>query len=95
MSGVPASHQAAYSPAKDTFEAFLSAPILVRNRVVGVLNLQHRHPHSHSGDEMEMITVVGQQIGALIALSLLDAKTLQSNDVAELVMGSRVGSRES
>jgi len=80
---------------EDTFEAFLSAPILVRNRVVGVLNLQHRHPHSHSGDEMEMITVVGQQIGALIALSLLDAKTLQSNDVAELVMGSRVGSRES
>lgn len=80
---------------EDTFEAFLSAPILVRNRVVGVLNLQHRHPHSHSGDEMEMITVIGQQVGALIALSLLDVRTLHSTDLAELVLGPGVGSRES
>lgn len=79
---------------EDTFEAFLSAPIIVRNRVVGVLNLQHRHPHSHSGDEMEMITLVGQQIGAMIALSLLDPACLQTADLAELVLGSRVASQE-
>lgn len=80
---------------EDTFEAFLSAPIIVRSRVVGVLNLQHRHPHSHSGDEMEMITVIGQQIGAMIALSLLDPTELEAADLAELVLGSRVAGQES
>ena len=27
---------------EDTFEAFLSAPVISRNRVVGVINVQHR-----------------------------------------------------
>ena len=38
---------------EDTFEAFLSAPLIARNRVVGVINVQHRFPHQHTGDEME------------------------------------------
>ena len=31
---------------EDTFEAFLSAPVIARNRVVGVINVQHRQPHA-------------------------------------------------
>src|ERR1700739_217339 len=31
---------------EDSFEAFLSVPILSRGRVVGVINLQHREPHT-------------------------------------------------
>ena len=27
---------------EDTYEAFLSAPVIARNRVVGVINVQHR-----------------------------------------------------
>src|SRR6185295_6622251 len=34
---------------EDTYEAFLSAPVIVRNRVVGVVNVQHRLPHQHTG----------------------------------------------
>ena len=34
---------------EDTFEAFLSAPVIARNRVVGVINVQHRLPHQHTG----------------------------------------------
>ena len=34
---------------EDTFEAFLSAPLIARNRVVGVMNVQHRMPHQHTG----------------------------------------------
>jgi signal transduction protein with GAF and PtsI domain len=54
---------------EDTFEAFLSAPIIWRNRVVGVINVQHRSPHSHTGGELEMITTVGEQIGCMLMLS--------------------------
>jgi uroporphyrinogen-III synthase len=30
---------------EDTYEAFLSAPVIARNRVVGVINVHHRLPH--------------------------------------------------
>jgi signal transduction protein with GAF and PtsI domain len=54
---------------QDTFEAFLSAPIIWRNRVIGVMNVQHRSPHSHSGGELEMITTVGEQVGCMLMLA--------------------------
>ena len=53
---------------EDTFEAFLSAPIVFRNGVVGVINVQHRDPHSHTGGEMELLTTVGEQVGCLLEL---------------------------
>jgi len=71
---------------EDTYEAFLSAPILVRGRVAGVINVQHRDPHPHSGGEMELLTTVGEQIGCLVALATLDPAKLAETDVPELVM---------
>ena len=71
---------------EDTFEAFLSAPIIVRNRVAGVINVQHRNPHPHSGDEMELLTTVGEQVGCLAALASLDPAKLAATDLLELVM---------
>jgi uroporphyrinogen-III synthase len=37
---------------EDTYEAFLSAPVIARNRVAGVINTQHREPHFHRGGRM-------------------------------------------
>jgi uroporphyrinogen-III synthase len=54
---------------EDTYEAFLSAPVIVRNRVAGVINVQHREQHFHSGGEMELLTTVGEQVGCLVALA--------------------------
>jgi uroporphyrinogen-III synthase len=54
---------------EDTFEAFLSTPVVARNRVMGVINVQHRGPHQHSGSEMEMLTTVGEQVGCLFVLA--------------------------
>lgn len=61
---------------EDAYEAFLSAPIVARNRVAGVINVQHREPHFHSGGEMELLTTVGEQVGSLVALSTLDPAAL-------------------
>ena len=58
---------------EDTFEAFLSAPIIIRNRVAGVINVQHRNPHPHSGDEMDLLTTVGELVGCLVMFTKLDA----------------------
>jgi len=54
---------------QDLFEAFLSAPIISQNKVVGVINVQHREPRVHSGAEMEMLSTLGEQIGCLLVLS--------------------------
>lgn len=54
---------------EDTFESFLSAPVISRNRVVGVINVQHRLAHSHSGSDMELLTTIGEQVGCLLVLS--------------------------
>ncbi|MBK5294454.1 MAG: GAF domain-containing protein [Acidobacteriia bacterium] len=74
---------------EDTYEAFLSAPILARNRVAGVINLQHRTAHAHSGDEVEMVSTVGTLIGCLVALSVVEPARLDEVEFADLVLAGR------
>ena len=71
---------------EDTYEAFLSAPVIARNKVVGVINVQHRAPHQHTGDEMEVLTTVGEQVGCVLELARIAAKP-EDNHV-DLVISS-------
>jgi uroporphyrinogen-III synthase len=71
---------------EDTYEAFLSAPIIIRNHVAGVINVQHREPHAHTGGDMELLTTVGEMVGSLAALATVDAATLARADLPERVM---------
>lgn len=73
---------------EDTYEAFLSAPVIARNRVVGVINVQHRIPHQHTGGEMEVLTTVGEQVGCVLVLARLDPEAIDSANHAELVLSS-------
>lgn len=54
---------------QDTFEAFLSVPIISQGKVVGVINVQHRDARIHSGNDMEMLSTLGEQVGCLLVLS--------------------------
>jgi uroporphyrinogen-III synthase len=71
---------------EDTFEAFLSAPIIARNQVVGVINVQHRQPHQHTGGEMEVLTTVGEQIGCVLLLARMSQQALESASHVELAL---------
>jgi signal transduction protein with GAF and PtsI domain len=73
---------------EDTFEAFLSAPVIARNRVIGVINVQHRLPHQHTGSEMEVLTTVGEQVGCALALARMAPGALAGLNHAELVLSS-------
>ncbi|MBL8177033.1 MAG: GAF domain-containing protein [Bryobacterales bacterium] len=73
---------------EDTFEAFLSAPVIARNRVVGVINVHHRQPHSHSGNEMEVITTVGEQVGCLLVLARMPSAVIEESNHADLVLSA-------
>lgn len=54
---------------EDAFEAFLSVPVIVRGEVVGVINVQHRQMHRHTGSELEMMLTAGEQVGCVIVLA--------------------------
>jgi uroporphyrinogen-III synthase len=71
---------------EDTYEAFLSAPIIARRGIEGVINVQHREPHPHTGMEMELLTTVGEQVGCLLMLSRTETKT--ASGMPDLVLSS-------
>jgi signal transduction protein with GAF and PtsI domain len=73
---------------EDSFEAFLSSPVIARNRVVGVINVQHRLPHPHTGSEMEVLTTVGEQVGCVLVLARMAPHAVAEANHVELVLAS-------
>lgn len=59
---------------EDSFEAFLSVPILARGRLVGVINVQHRQPHHYTPWEVQTISMVGFLVGAEIEMASLESE---------------------
>jgi len=56
---------------EDTYEAFLSVPLVSGGDVIGVINVHHRNTHNHNGEEISLLTFVGEQMGGAIAKSSL------------------------
>jgi signal transduction protein with GAF and PtsI domain len=56
---------------EDTYEAFLSVPLVSGGDVIGVINVHHRQIHNHSGEEISLLTFVGEQMGGAVAKSSL------------------------
>jgi uroporphyrinogen-III synthase len=57
---------------EDTYEAFLSAPLVNKGEVIGVVNTHHREPHGHSHEEVATLSFVGEQLGGAISRSMLE-----------------------
>jgi signal transduction protein with GAF and PtsI domain len=68
---------------EDRYEAFLSVPVLCRGRLVAVINLQHRHPHEHSGNEIQLVATAGFLVGAEIQLARLETENSQLSERLE------------
>ena len=68
---------------EDTFEAFLSVPILCRSKLVGVINLQHRKPYYHTEQEVRLLSAVGHLVGAELERARLETENSQLSDRLE------------
>ena len=68
---------------EDRYEAFLSVPVLSRGKLVGVINLQHRQPHSHTQREMQLISTIGFLVGAEIETARLEIENSQLSERLE------------
>ncbi len=56
---------------EDTYEAFLSVPLVNSGELIGVINVHHSEPHQHSSDEVAMVTFIGEQMGGRIGRARL------------------------
>ena len=78
---------------EDSYEAFLSVPVMCRGRVVGVVNLQHKQHHLYRRREIRIISAIGFLVGAEIELARLEeansslAEQLQTRKIVERAKG--------
>src|SRR5580698_289027 len=62
---------------EDTYEAFLSVPIVSGGELIGVINVHHRVPHDHSSEEISTLIFIGEQLGVTISKSLLEEENVR------------------
>jgi signal transduction protein with GAF and PtsI domain len=51
---------------EDKYEAFLSVPILSKNEIVGVMNLQHKKEHTYPEGQIKLLYTIGRYLGSAI-----------------------------
>ncbi|HRY29801.1 MAG TPA: GAF domain-containing protein [Elusimicrobiota bacterium] len=60
---------------EDAYEAFLSVPILIREKVIGVINVQHRKPHLYPERTIKVLTTISRQVSGAIENARLYEET--------------------
>ncbi|MDD5687428.1 MAG: GAF domain-containing protein [Elusimicrobia bacterium] len=60
---------------EDKYDSFLSVPIISRNVIIGVINVQHKRSHTHSSNEIALLSTVAQQVGFAIENARLYEET--------------------
>jgi GAF domain-containing protein len=81
---------------EDKYEAFLSVPIIIPpERVVGVINVQHREPRRHTPTERTLLSIIGHQVGAAIENARLYEETKrQAQRLAALSTVSQIAASD-
>jgi signal transduction protein with GAF and PtsI domain len=59
---------------EDRYESFLSVPMICRSKLIGVLNVQHRHPYIHSRRDIQLISTIGFIVAAEIEMARLESE---------------------
>jgi uroporphyrinogen-III synthase len=68
---------------EDKYEAFLSAPIIYKNKILGVINIQHKKSRVYKKSEIELIETIAQVTGGAIENSRLFTETEALKDALE------------
>lgn len=68
---------------EDKFESFLSVPILIKDAVVGVINVQHRKAHTHAERTQKLLTTIARQVGGALENARLYEETRRRADAIQ------------
>ena len=58
--------------AEKNFQASLSAPLLRKGQVIGVIDVHHGHERHHTAGEIALVRFVGEQLGIALACGRLE-----------------------
>ena len=72
---------------EDTYQAFLSVPLVSEGELIGVINIHHQSPHQHSQDEIALVTFLGEQMGGAIGKSRLAERGDRATKRLEAIAG--------
>src|ERR1700733_5165509 len=70
---------------EDTYEAFLSVPLISSGQVIGVINVHHRQKRDHSPEEVALLGYVAEQMGGAIAKARLSEHSQAATKKVELL----------
>jgi len=62
---------------EDRYEAFLSVPVLYKGKTIGVINVQHKKPHTYAARTVNLIQTIGKLVGGVIENARLFEDTKQ------------------
>ena len=68
---------------EDRYEAFLSVPVMLKEKVIGVINVQHRKPKVHSKHEVELLTTIARLMAGAIENAWLLQESARKSRVIE------------
>jgi GAF domain-containing protein len=81
---------------EDSYEAFLSVPLISDGELIGVINIHHRPKHTHTPEEVALVSFIGEQMGGAIAKSKLVERSESATRRMEALAGlARTISEES
>ena len=72
---------------EDTYQAFLSVPLISDGELIGVINVHHKAKHAHTPEETALIGFIGEQLGGAIARSKLEERTVSATRRMEALAG--------
>jgi signal transduction protein with GAF and PtsI domain len=82
---------------EDRYQAFVSVPIMAKNEVVGVINVQHKRTRRYRPDELALLSTIASQVGGAIENARLYAETMRKarqidtlSQVSETVTSNRL-----
>jgi two-component system sensor histidine kinase/response regulator len=62
---------------EDTYQAFLSVPLVTKGKSIGVINVHHRDEHQHSPEEISAVSFICEQMASAIAKNLLEEENVR------------------
>jgi GAF domain-containing protein len=72
---------------EDTYDAFLSVPLISNAELIGVINIHHRPKHVHTPEEIALVSFIGEQMGGAIAKSKLAERSENAAKRMEALAG--------
>jgi signal transduction protein with GAF and PtsI domain len=70
---------------EDTYESFLSVPLIDGGNVIGVINVHHREAHEHLPEEIALVTYIAEQMGGAISKAQLSDRSEAAIKKVELL----------